>query len=126
VSYIESAFITDAQRTAAVGQRDHQQRSTAVACLALAAAVVATMAFGFHKSSATSVVPMAASKPMSSAPALLPTAAMPVARLDTVVIRPTAQQLAEVELLRKARLARSGPAVPGSVIAGAVTTGAGL
>lgn len=126
MSHFETAFITDAQRTAAVGQRDHQQRSTAVACLAMAAAVVATMAFGFHKSSATSVVPMAASKPMSSTPSLRQTAPMPVAQLEAVVIRPTAQQLAEVEQLRKARLASRGPAVTAGVIAGAAATGAGL
>jgi hypothetical protein len=51
---------------------------------------------------------------------------MPVAQLEAVVIRPTAQQLAEVEQLRKARLARGGPVVPAGVIAGAAATGAGL
>lgn len=94
----------------------------------MAAAVVGMMAFGFHKSSATKQISVAVAQPMpaTAASVVEQPATLPLAQLEPVVIRPTTQQLAEVEQLRKARVVQVRELTTVAVVARAAATGARL
>jgi hypothetical protein len=127
VNQLQFAFInTDVQRNAQYLQEVQQHRFVAVTSFAMAAAMVATFAYALHASSAKSVITVAAAghKPVASAAAK--SATMPVATLDTVVVRPTAQQLAEIEQLRKTRVAKATTPPVVSVMAGSAAAATGL
>ncbi len=123
----EHASGTDVQRTALYNPRTEHQRLIAAASFALAAAVVATLGYGLHTSSAKSATTVSAPAQKAQAVAVaVEHTAMPVVQFDTVIVRPTAQQLAELEQLRQARLARANAPVSAGVVAGAAASGAGL
>ncbi len=122
MNQLQLAFNSDTQSTTQ-HQQVQQHRSVAVTSFAMAAAMVATFAFALHTSSAKSVITVAATGHKSAASAAAKPATMPAVTLDTVVVRPTAQQLAEVEQLRKTRLAKAGQPAAASVVAGAAAAG---